>query len=431
MDIDRFDTWAKTLATRPTRRRALGALIGAALGGRLGPAAAAPLGEPALRAGENVRVDVGSVNGLVVDRYTWRDSKGRPRSASLVRYGQTLGGRPRGGYAVQFTYQAVNPTTGRPRTIFIDPPGNRPDAGFGYFVSHERYRTFDARVCPGGGDSCPIAHLHGDDDSPLGHGLPGRGRRVSLTRNQAVHQFALNYPHWGTKDAVAPNATTPSNPAQHQKYDLPVTIRWTFTSGKDYPLWAVTYDLSSVPIDRVSVDMRGPYGVLVFDEADARLTRLEWADPFKFATKGTTVSTESSWAWNRGNTGARYNLLVAGEYEMGLVEAIPYAQSRTGNVWNDLRGTTSADGLGCPDTGWRMPCDWMWTYQSVQYEAFGATPTEAKKLAWGTADYIGSSRTEDDIGEPFDGHPKVTYRVWITFDKSGGANTRRLASSVG
>ena len=53
------------------------------------------------------------------------------------------------------------------------------------------------------------------------------------------------------------------------------------------------------------------------------------------------------------------------------------------------------------------------------------------KLAWGTADYIGTSQTSDDISEPFDGYPTVSYRVWITFDKSGGANTRRLAASVG
>src|SRR5215211_966003 len=100
MDGSRFDALTRSLAPQFTRRGILKALVGGAVGGLLGsaPAAAAVLGVPALRAGGHVRRETGTVNGLVVDRYTWRDAKGRPRSASLVRYGQG-----RGGYAVQFT----------------------------------------------------------------------------------------------------------------------------------------------------------------------------------------------------------------------------------------------------------------------------------------------------------------------------------------
>ncbi|MBI3950053.1 MAG: hypothetical protein HY314_06325 [Acidobacteria bacterium] len=44
-----------------------------------------------------------------------------------------------------------------------------------------------------------------------------------------------------------------SNPALHRKYNLPVTIRWTFTRGRDYPLWSVSYDLRAAPVNTVSL----------------------------------------------------------------------------------------------------------------------------------------------------------------------------------
>ena len=456
MAVDRIDAIAHLLHRVSARRGLLGAIATALLGStrasQSGAAArrrkarptgrrqsrsssnraASQLGTPALKAGENVRRESGIVNGLLVDRYTWRDGKGRPRSASLVRYGQQVGGQPRGGYAVQFTYQVFDAGSGAWKTMRIDPPRSDPAAGFGYFVSHERWRTFDTAACPDGSNSCPIASLHGENDSPLGLRLPGRGRAISFSNRAATHEFTLNYPHWGTTEPVAnlTSGTTPSDPGKHTKYKLPVTIRWTFTSGQDYPLCSVTYDLSAAPVNTVSVDMRGPYGYMIFDATDEPLTRLEWADRFHFATKGKKVATTSEWTWTAKNASARYNLLVAGAYEMGLVEAIPYRKSRTGNAWSDSRGKTSASDPGCEDAGWRMPCDWSWPYQSIQYEAFSVEATRSKKLAWGTADYIGSSKSFDDTGEPFDGYPSVSYRVWITFDKSGGDKTRRLASSI-
>jgi hypothetical protein len=387
---------------------------------------------PSLPTGVNIRHEVGLVNGLAVDRYTWRDSKSRPRSVSLVRYGQKVNGTSSGGYAVQITYQVQNATTKAWSTIRINPPANdQGDGGFGYFVSHEYYRTYAANVCPDGSNSCPLAYLHGDDDSPLGSHLPGKGSMTSLTTSSAVHTFTLNYPHWGTAQPIddIQGGITPSDPAQHVRYNLPATIRWQFTKGKDYPLLTVTYDFSGIPANTVAVDMRGPYGWVNFAPGDAALTKLQWGDDYLFTTTGSSVTTNSGWSWATRNTGARYNLLVAGKYEFGLVEARSAASSTTGSGYSDKRGTSSAAGAGCPDSGWQLPCDWQWTYQSIQYEDFGTSPTHAKKLAWGTAPYIGTTLENDDNGGAFAGYPVVSYKVWLTFDASSGAKTRALAAT--
>ena len=206
----------------------------------------AALGEPALNAAEDLRLDTGEVNDLTVDRYTWRDSQGRPRSVSLVQYGQTLNALPRGGYANQLTFQELDAATSQWSTVYIDPPAGRGDAGFGYFVSHEVYRTFDANVCPGPSNYCTIARVHGEDDSPLALRLPGTGETVRLTNAEAEHQFELNYPHWGTTAPIAnpESQQTPSDFAAHQKYNLPVTIQWQFAVGTDFPQWTVNYDFA-------------------------------------------------------------------------------------------------------------------------------------------------------------------------------------------
>jgi hypothetical protein len=176
--------------------------------------------------------------------------------------------------------------------------------------------------------------------------------------------------------------------------------------------------------------MRGPYGSIAFDDRNRPLKTLEWGDQYVFRTLGASVSTRSRWTWNTLNPGARYHLLVAGKFEMGLVQTVPYSASRIGSQYSDDRGEVSTRRMGCPDTGWRMPCDWEWTYQSVQYEESSGRATRVKKLAWGTAPFLGTSKTTDETGEPFDGYPTASYSVWITFDQSGGAKTRSLAGSI-
>src|SRR5579862_3761787 len=88
---------------------------------------------PAAAAFTGVHHVVTTVNGLSVDQYSWYDSHRLLRTVSLKQEGN--GNPGHGGYAVQMTYQHGA------STITVNAESSN-DGGFGYFVSHERYRTF-------------------------------------------------------------------------------------------------------------------------------------------------------------------------------------------------------------------------------------------------------------------------------------------------
>src|SRR5436189_3484223 len=127
-----------------------------------------------------------TVNGFSVDRYAWNDSAGRQRTVSLKREGNANPGH--GGYAVQMTCRL---SSGRLITV-----NNDPGDGFGYFVSHERYRDFTD------GDYDTIAHkVFGKDDSPLGRDMVVVGKQLALANPaMAAHRFTLPYPRYGPID---------------------------------------------------------------------------------------------------------------------------------------------------------------------------------------------------------------------------------------
>src|SRR5205823_8366668 len=153
------------------------------------PALALSCGSGAARA---VSHEVTQVNGFSVDRYSWADSAGLERTVSLKREGD--GNPGNGGYAVQMTYRLSSG-----RLVTAD---NDPGDGFGYFVSHERYRDFT----DGGYDT--IAHkIFGKDDSPLGRNLAVVGKRLKLANpDMAAHRFTLTYPRYGTVNPIPKDA---------------------------------------------------------------------------------------------------------------------------------------------------------------------------------------------------------------------------------
>ena len=357
---------------------------------------------------------VKTVDGLSVDQYSWYDSKKLLRTVSLKQEGN--GNPGHGGYAVQMTYQTDAATT-----ITVDAEtGN--DGGFGYFVSHERYRDFTD------GDNDTIAHkIFHKDDSPLGSGFPATGEMLgTISKRGAAHRFTMTYHHYGTiapirKDADGNDVSpTPTDPNKLALYQMPVAITWVFQGGTDYPRIDFAVDLSQIgKADRANFDLRGPYGVMVFDnDADGVVDKAMWGDRYHFATTADPVTRNSSWVWSGSNDGARYNALVAGAYEMGLFEPRPFATSALADPYADERGSTSDDynhGNGCKGENQLLPCDWDWPYQSLQYSLpydDNNAPTSFKKMAWGSSAYYGTGKSLTEVydtsssTEPLHGWPK-------------------------
>src|SRR5476649_111713 len=108
----------------------------------------------------------GVVNGVHCDIWTWPDASGQPRTVALKMEGN--GNTGHGGYAVQMTYNYYDVAdVPSPWVKVTVNAANAGDGGFGYFVSHERYRQFSD------GTSNTIAgKIFGADDSPLGLGFP-------------------------------------------------------------------------------------------------------------------------------------------------------------------------------------------------------------------------------------------------------------------
>ncbi len=397
------------------------------------PAAfAAPLATPALTVGQDIRQESGEVTvpglgSVSVVRYTWRDSQGDPRSVSLVPASPSTAG-----YAVQMTYVVSDSGNKRTATINADSTG---DGGFGYFVSHELYRNFDDF------NNGTIASYHAEDDSPLGRYLPSTGTAQSVAQQQATHEYRLDYPRWGTKNAVAGDPSSvviSANPANHQRYLLPVVIRWHFVAGQDYPLWSVDYDLSAAT-DHIATDVRGPYGAIFFNEGNGpNVTALKWGDKYKFSADAgagdfgaaALPPNNLAWTWNAANTGRRYNVLASGSYEFGLVDTVPFGASKYADGYADHRGATSAGG-GCVYGLQSLPCDYEWAYQSFQYD-YG--PPARAKIAWGSSPFLGTSLTAAYNGienEPLSGAGRIHYGLHVVFGRAGTgtplANARAAA----
>ena len=191
-----------------------------------------------------------AIDGLGGDRFAWRDHAGLPRVAVLAHNdGGSAPGGSRGGELREFRYQAGAAT--RIVRATADAFG-----GFGYVVSH----AADEGNCTGGGDP-----------SSLGHFTPGSFQRVFEGRHHAIFRFTQHYPRYCTSGAPA------------QQYNLPVTIDWVFSTGRDDPLWSITYDLSAVPVNHLADDSRAPYGQLRIDGAAsdgerAQIAGVAWGD---------------------------------------------------------------------------------------------------------------------------------------------------------
>jgi hypothetical protein len=401
-----------------------------------------------------VSVATATVNGSVCDVWSWSDAAGLLRTVALKKEGN--GNTGHGGYAIQFTYVAGSQTV----TINADSGG---DGGFGYFVSHERYRSF-----ADGANDTIAHHIFKKDDSPLGKQFAVSITMPAMPSGSGAERVWLNYGHYGTitPDPIDPNSGSDSTPlpagqSNYAYYPIRTSTTWVFQDGTNYPRIDVTASLAQVippgsttpEADLVSFDMRGPYGVMVFDNgADGTVNTVLWGDQqYLFAPSKTPVTRDSGWTWNRANTGARYQTLQAGAFEMGLFEPAKVAKSATVDGYSNERGFTSASYAAAGGTSYSacqsgaqqvLPSDGEWPYQSVQYSLpCGSgqfnTPTNGKKIAWGTTAFYGTSLTSAYNGKKsfaFHGFPanhNLAYSVCLVLGEfSAGKSLTSLAAAT-
>ena len=417
---------------------------------------------PGAASASNVVHTTGTVKGSKCDIWTWPDGTGHLRTAALKMEGNGNSGH--GGYAVQMTYYrnyqpgaATQGGTAIPNwvevTVNADTGG---DGGFGYFVSHERHRTFDD------GDTNTIAgKIFNVDDSPLGSGFAATSAIPLNTATAGAESFTINYYHYGTTTPgnIDPNTGSDSpalgkDPSLFAKYTIPVTTTWVFQKGRDFPRIDISMDLSQVTpaglatpaAGLVSFDVRGPYGVMVFDNgADGAVDFAQWGDQaYSFAGTQAPITRASAWTWNTANKGARYNALTVlsanGRYEMGLYEPLTASQSALADAYAPERSFTSQTYAAAVEAGTQsasvsscggsqtLPSDGTWPYQSVQY-SFPCSPgiyltntATSKKLAWGSASYYGSTLAQVYNGVssyPINAFPashKLEYSVCVVLN---------------
>jgi len=351
------------------------------------------------------------VGSMLGDRFIWRDSSDRPREAMLTyNDGQVGPGGGTGGSLRQFKYQLPNGAT---RTAGVTGYGAG-DAGFGYVVMHA-----------GGGSACV------GDDSPLGGFLPGNGyERVFTGRHHAIIRFRQNYKRNCAASGAAMTRT------------VPVTIDWMFSTGRDNPVWAITYDIDlaspAAVANTFNDDSRAPYGELAIDgEGFTGLHGVAWGDRYKFtASGGPTVTLNSPWDWTVPNSipyvKEWLNAPLSGtntlDATMGIVQTQNMARQDAGGGRHGGAGsmttfwtkTSAMVGNACTNPGRThpFPCANDWPYQananSLDY-AFPGGSNNAR-LTWKTQfGFVGQTSypTFNGLVANAPGWPKKSYSTFI------------------
>ncbi len=407
-------------------------LVGLSLGYSPPPSAANPSG---LASGcSAIVVDPGvSLNGFLNDQYQWYDSACRLRSAALARNDTSKGGN-----AKQFTYVLADGTT---RTVN---PGSNGASGFGYVVAHLSNPSF--------------AESYGADDSPLGSGNSATSTNLFSGEHHAIHEYTLNYVRYGLTQAALTNHSIdpwtwingPDDPNRQfvTVYNMPVHIQWMFATGRDYPIWSVTFDLSAAPDHAIDSDFRAPYGDMNVEGGDGSdlVGGVAWGDSYKFVTSGSPFTMNNDWDYSQLNTGAPYDAVWTSttDAEMGLAGTQLTAQQNAGGynnygapIWRGKTSLTMGQ-LCLNDQGagagydHKLPCTGDWAYQLIQYSVASADETtNNKRLAWG-ADWgsLGNSSFTSSNGYAVSGYPKVSYSVYVVLDPHSKNPTQNMAKQA-
>ncbi len=314
------------------------------------------------------------------DRFQWNDAGCRPRSAAMARVAR--------GYLRQYTF----------------------------------WNGDSERTATGTG-----VNGHDGWGFPVGHGLGplGGGGSVGTGHFQAVFVGAHHaiYEYFVESAGVA------------------VTLHWFFASGRNHPLVAVDYDVSSMT-PGLNADTRSPYGDIYWDgdenAGSTIVSGIGWGDRYKFMTTSAPLTRNSSWDYSQPNL-VPYVLewADASDSEMGAVQSQTYLQKDAGGYWFYKNwGKTSANQQREADQVGEMPPSWNWPYQMNQYElcypesqACVDQPTNSHRLAWG-GNY-GTVGGSDGSGmypaygddKQLVGYPYHSYSVFMIIGKHSSEET--------
>lgn len=316
-------------------------------------------------------------DGFRTERYTWRDSDCRPRSAALVRNDARDPAGWTGGYLRRYTYETGGAT----------------------------------RTCDGAHNQVPgwgmvVCHL--EDGDPWGNwteSVRGTWRTVFEGRHHALHEFRWPLPLDG--------------------HVVNVTVHYLFATGRSHPLYAITHDASGFAADVIKADVRSPYGDLLFDgNANAEIAGLGWGDRYRFVTLSSPVRLDTGWDYRAPNVVPYTRMWTAApDAEMGVVQTQTWEQKPAGGYWlYPSRGSRDADGP--------MPVNYNWTYQLNQYELPGTT--RSHRLAWGSNFGAVGQRQYPRYGDDanLSGYPYQSYSVFMVLGTHAEDPVLKVAAEV-
>ena len=363
-------------------------------------------------------------SSMTSDRLSWQDSANKPRKAVLAHHNTGVAyagvGTVYGVAMREFQYQLSNGAT---RIAGLTTYGNGGYGGFGYVVNHS-----NAGGCVG-------------DDSPLGDRTPLTGfQRIFVGRHHAILRYTQDYPR--------------NCPGQARK--LPVTIEWVFSTGRDHPVYAITYDVDLLrnasnviaPANTLNDDSRAPYGELNIDgQGFADIEGVAWGDRRKFTSTTVPLTLNSHWTyedmnevpyvkeWIGGGLGAGNTL----DATMGLVQTQTMSQQDAGGgrdpFYHDISDFWDKNSVddGFAGGAYRMPYQNEWAYQANANNLGPATSNNNARLTWRTQwGFLGQTAYDpnDGIAPNLPGYPKKSYSVFVILDQHSAAPVEAQVTQI-
>ncbi len=350
-----------------------------------GAASAEPCGHPLASPAAIVQSQERLADGFAVDRLSWTDAQGLPRSIDMVpTHGRDAAGY-NGGYAHVLRYCA-----GGQQRVLTGTSAQHP--GHGLLVNHFTHDD-------GSWDS--TSSLYADGLRQTYQPLTGP--------HHALYAFSFVYEIRG----------------------CPVrsTIHWLIATGQDHPRWAVTQDSTLSPPGCLSADARGPYGELDWDgDGSAWVDGVEWGTTNRFESHCTgPLTLACPWDNRAANTIPYVRVYArAADAEAGFVLTQTASQSGAGG-YAFYRQANQGSPRG------PMPPAWAWPYQTLQYElgdGLGGA-SRSKRLAWGYnygalgADTFASF----DQLHTYSGR-QLSYAGHIVFGTLGGQAVRQMVQEM-